>query len=551
MDSMSTTDSPQPEMPEATAAPNLGQPLTPEMAGLPVADWDYQQPKRGQIRPGVILAIGEQEIIVGLDAKRDGVVPFADMLRMGPEALAQLSVGDRVEVYVLHPEDQDGNLVVSLFQARQAQAWQQAEELEKSGKIWDGQVVGYNKGGLVVPVGDIRGFVPASQIPGFPQGLSQEERLHRLSSMVGQTTRVKVIELNRRNRRLILSALAADRELREQQREQLLEQLREGEVRSGTISSLCSFGAFVDLGGAEGLVHLSELSWRRVRHPREVVNVGDQVEVYVLRLDEENKRIGLSLKRLEPEPWARVEDRYELGQLVEGVVTNVVDFGAFAQIDEGVEGLIHISELTEQPISHPREMVRKGDLLCLRIIRIDLRRKRLGLSLKRVLDGEWTDWAARQPMVAGRPRPVPQPPQPKAEPVAAAPEAEEDVREPAEPLAEEQLQEAEPVPVAVEEVAGPAEPLAEEQPQEAEPEPVAGEEIAEPAEPSADEQLPEAEPQPVASEEIAEPAEPSAEEQPQEAEPVPIAAEEIPEAEDSPDLEQASDQAGAMVEEAD
>jgi len=365
------------------------------MAGLPVEDWDYLQPRRGQIRPGVILTIGEQEIIVGLDAKHDGIVPYADMQRMGPEALAALSVGARVDVYVLQPEDQDGNLVISLYQARQSQAWKRAEELAESAESWEGQVIGYNKGGLVVPIGDVRGFVPASQIPGFPQGMNQEERIQRLADMVGETLRVKVIEINRGNRRLILSAVAADREWRQLQREQLLDQLREGEVRRGFVSSLCSFGAFVDLGGAEGLVHLSELSWQRVRHPKEVINVGAEVEVYILRLDHEHKRIGLSLKRLQPEPWALVEDKYELGQLVEGVVTNVVEFGAFAQIEEGVEGLIHVSELTDQPISHPREVVKKGDLLLLRIIRIDLRRKRLGLSLKRVLESEWAEWAAR------------------------------------------------------------------------------------------------------------------------------------------------------------
>jgi predicted RNA-binding protein with RPS1 domain len=206
---------------------------------------------------------------------------------------------------------------------------------------------------------------------------------------------VKVIEINKRNRRLILSATAAQREWRQVQRERLLDELREGEVRQGKVSSLCAFGAFVDLGGADGLVHLSELSWRRVRHPREVVRVDQEVEVYVLRLDRDKKRIGLSLKRLQPEPWALVEDKYELGQLVEGLVTNVTDFGAFAEIEEGVEGLIHVSELTDGTISHPREVVKRGDMLLLRIIRIDIRRKRLGLSLKRVLESEWAEWAAK------------------------------------------------------------------------------------------------------------------------------------------------------------
>jgi small subunit ribosomal protein S1 len=266
--------------------------------------------------------------------------------------------------------------------------------LADNGEIWEAEVEGYNKGGLVVPLDEIRGFVPASQVPDFPRGLNQEERLQRLSERVGDTLMVKVIEINRRKRRLILSARAAEREYREEKREQLLEALREGEVRSGRVSSLASFGAFVDLGGADGLVHISELSWRRVRHPREVVSVGDKVDVYVLRLDQERKRIGLSLKRLQPEPWTLVEEKYELGQLIEGVVTNVVDFGAFAEIEEGIEGLIHVSELTDGSISHPREVVKKGDLLLLRIIRIDARRRRLGLSLKRVLESEWAEWAA-------------------------------------------------------------------------------------------------------------------------------------------------------------
>lgn len=378
-----------------TSAPSLPQPGSPEMAGLPMQDWDYQQPKRGQIRPGVILSIGEQEIIVGLDAKRDGIVPYADLQRMGPEAVARLSAGDRVDVLVLQTEELEGNLVVSIYQARQMKDWQRAAELAESGEIVEVPVIGYNKGGLVVPVGELRGFVPASQIPGFPQGLSQEERLRRLSEMVGESLRVKVTELDRRSRRLILSAVAAEREWRQAQRERLMGELREGQVKSGRVSSLAAFGAFVDLGGAEGLVHLSELSWHRVRHPREVLRVGDEVEVYVMSLDEENKRIGLSLKRLQPEPWALVEDKYELGQLVEGAVTNVVDFGAFAQIEEAIEGLIHVSELTDEPLTHPRDIVRRGDILLLRIIRIDLRRKRLGLSLKRVLDSEWSDWASK------------------------------------------------------------------------------------------------------------------------------------------------------------
>jgi small subunit ribosomal protein S1 len=412
---------------------------TGEMGDLPVEDWDYQQPKRGQIRPGVILSIGEQEIIVDVDAKRDGLVPFADMQRMGDEALAELSAGDEVMVYILRPEDQDGNLLVSLFQARQAQAWQRVGSFLESGEVIETEIIGYNKGGLVAPVQDIRGFIPASQVPGFPQGLRQEERLERLSGLVGEKVQVKVIEFNRRNRRLILSATAAQRQWRKRERERLLDELREGEVRHGVVSSLCSFGAFVDLGGADGLVHLSELSWRRVRHPREVLRVGQEVDAYVLRLDKERKRIGLSLKRLQAEPWALVEDKYELGQLVECVVTNVVDFGAFAEIEEGVEGLIHVSELSDQPISHPKEVVKKGDLLLLRIIRIDIRRKRLGLSLKRVLESELAEWAARLALdeaeAAKAAEPEPSEAGEMEAPAAEVPEVGDEVDEP--PVLEE------------------------------------------------------------------------------------------------------------------
>jgi small subunit ribosomal protein S1 len=466
-----------------------GATSSPEMEELPMEDWDYQRPRRGQVRPGVILAIRDQEIIIDVGAKRDGIVPYADMQRLGPEAVEALSVGQEIPVHILRPEDKEGNLLVSLFLARQAAAWEKAQGLFENGTAWEVEITGYNKGGVVVPLDEIRGFVPASQIPGFPMGLSQEDRLTRLSEYVGDKIQVKVIEINRRKRRLILSATAAQKQWRRRQREQLLEELREGEVRTGTVSSLCSFGAFVDLGGADGLVHISELSWRRVRHPREVVSVGEEVEVYVLRLDHERNRIGLSIKRLEPEPWALVEDKYELGQLVEGVVTNVVDFGAFAEIEAGVEGLIHVSELADAQINHPKEVVKKGDLLLLRIIRIDARRKRLGLSLKRVLESEWAEWAAR---LAKEEKAQEKESAAKKEP--AEPEAEEPVEAEAETTAEAEAEVGVPAeveaPVKAEaEVEAPAEVEAEvEAPAEAEVEAPA--EVETPAEAEAEVEAP-------------------------------------------------------------
>jgi small subunit ribosomal protein S1 len=220
--------------------------------------------------------------------------------------------------------------------------------------------------------------------------------------MVGKMLRLKVIEIDRSRNRLILSERAAMREWRKQHKEKLLASLQEGDVRSGEVISLCDFGAFVDLGGADGLIHLSELSWRRVAHPNEVLAIGDQVEVYVLNVDRERKRIGLSLKRLQDDPWTKITKSYQEGQLVEGTVTKLVKFGAFARISEDdIEGLIHISELSDQHITHPKEVVQEGQVVALRVIRIDPDRRRIGLSLKRVDSAEYldVDWQAHQDVV--------------------------------------------------------------------------------------------------------------------------------------------------------
>ena len=260
-------------------------------------------------------------------------------------------------------------------------------------------VAGYNKGGLIVRLGKVRGFVPASQLTTRRQRAQGEtlsgEDLR--AQLVGQKLQLKIIELDRERNRLILSERAAMREWRRQQKAQLLADLREGDIRRGEVISLCDFGAFVDLGGADGLVHLSELSWRRVAHPSEVLKVGDEVEVYVLNVDRERKRIGLSLKRLQPDPWTQAVNKYTVGQLVEGTITKLVKFGAFARLsDDDIEGLIHISELSDQHVTHPKEVVKEGDVLTLRVIRVDAQRRRIGLSLKQVASGEYAeaDWQA-------------------------------------------------------------------------------------------------------------------------------------------------------------
>lgn len=279
--------------------------------------YDYRPPRRGDIRQGVVLSVDSERVVLDLGLKRDGIVSAADLQRFGQDPAAGIQAGDEVPAFILKPENRDGNIPVSLYRARREQDWLEAQKFLNNGKIWEGEVTGYNKGGLIVPFGKVRGFVPASLIERFPRGLEPGEKQRRLAEWVGQRLSLKVIEVDRRRRRLIFSERAGRRVWRKKQRQRLLNELCEGDVVRGTVSTLRDFGAFVDLGGADGLVHISELSWGRIRHPREVVRPGDEVEVYVLRLDHERKRIALSLKRLQPDPWTLVDVKYEVGKLVE------------------------------------------------------------------------------------------------------------------------------------------------------------------------------------------------------------------------------------------
>jgi len=268
-------------------------------------------------------------------------------------------------------------------EVRLQQAWQLAQTSFENDEILELEVTGYNRGGLLVRFNEqLRGFVPASQLLNSPNHLDDEERRAELAKRVGENLSLKIIDLDRDHNRLILSERAA---MSDEEREaRLLAQLCEGDILRGRVTNLCSFGAFVDLGGIEGLIHVSEMSWGRIGHPSEVVRSGDEVEVYVINVNREEKKIGLSLKRLQPDPWTTVEERYQVGQLVEGVITNVVSFGAFARIEEGLEGLIHISELAEGTFLHPRNVVKEGDVVTARILNIDSTNHRLGLSLRQV-----------------------------------------------------------------------------------------------------------------------------------------------------------------------
>jgi small subunit ribosomal protein S1 len=357
---------------------------------------NFQRLKRGDIVDGEIVSVTPTEVLVDVGAKSEGIVRAKELERLGRQGLESLQPGEKVSVYVVRPEDRDGNLILSIRRAEEESDWQLAQTLYETSDVFEGQVAGFNRGGLIVRIGRLRGFVPASQLAPGHQGSNKQQPEERWARLVGEPIQVKVIEINRKRKRLILSERAAVRQWREAQKEKLLDELRVGEVRQGVVSSLADFGAFVDLGGADGLVHLSELSWNRAAKPRDVLKPGQEVEVYVLNVDRERKRIALSLKRLEPEPWTTVESRYYVGQLVEGTITRLANFGAFALVNNELEGLIHISELSSGRINHPQDVVQQGEKHVMRIIRIDPERRRMGLSLKRVADPAYADldWRA-------------------------------------------------------------------------------------------------------------------------------------------------------------
>jgi small subunit ribosomal protein S1 len=363
-----------------------------DFAALLEASWAEETPERGDIVTGVVVAVDEQGLIVGIEGmKRDGIVPRKDLERMGVD-IDKYAEDDQIDVMIVRVEDEDGNLLLSVSQAQQTEDWKRAEELMENDGVWEGIVADANRGGVIVPFGNLRGFVPASHVLDLPRGLNEDERKMRMSRLVGQAISLKVIEVNRKRRRLVFSQRDANRGTREQRKEVLLDQLREGETRTGVVSGLRDFGAFVDLGGADGLIHISELAWHRVNHPREVLKVGDEVEVYILRLDAEGKRIGLSLKRLQDNPWSTVDELYHVGQLVEGVVSRVAQFGAFVSLDPGIEALLHTSQIADPPPEDPTLVVHEGQHLLMRVISVEADKQRLGLSLKEVGEDEKARW---------------------------------------------------------------------------------------------------------------------------------------------------------------
>lgn len=377
--------------------PSNGESMSDEMNSLQdlLDQHDYDMPQVGDIRTGTIVAITPQGLIVDLGLKRDGFVPLSDLQKLEPEERDELKANDDVPVYVLQTEDPD-NLIVSIHLARLNQDWIEAEALMASGEMFEGEVIGYNKGGVIVPYGRIRGFVPISHLTEFTTGMGERRRQQRLARMRGEMLGLKIIEVDRRRHRLVMSQREAQKEWEEKKRGELMETLKEGDIRTGRVSGLRDFGAFVDLGGADGLVHISELSWHRIAHPREVVKVGDEIEVYVLGINQETQRISLSRKKLLENPWTTVSQRYAVNQLVEGRITRILDYGAFAEIEPGIEGLLHLSQLSRGTVEDPRAVVKEGDLHLLRVVSIDQKRQRIGLSLKAVTPTEQIEWMAER-----------------------------------------------------------------------------------------------------------------------------------------------------------
>jgi small subunit ribosomal protein S1 len=355
---------------------------------------DIDFPKAGEIKQGVIASITNTpgQILVGIGGKSEGVISGREFDLIPPEDLAELKVGQEIPVYVISHDEGNANTVLSYMRAREEVGWQEAEELLNSRNPIHSSIIGYNKGGLIVPVAGLRGFVPASQISLTRRAsVSGDTPEQRWGKMISQEIDVCLIEIDRERHRLILSERAASTETHDSVKSRVIDELVEGDAYNGRVTSLADFGAFVNINGADGLVHLSEISWEHIQHPGETLKVGQEVKVKVISIDREKKRIGLSIRQLQHDPWSEKAARYNVGQLVEGTITQLTKFGAFARLDDDIEGLIHISEISEKRIEHPREVLHEGDTLTLRVIKIDPANHRIGLSLRKVESMAYAD----------------------------------------------------------------------------------------------------------------------------------------------------------------
>jgi small subunit ribosomal protein S1 len=376
------------EEPEPAPARDLGPEPTTMEELLAEQDSDIKSFKHGDVVEGAVVRIDKDEILVDIGAKSEGVVSNRELYGRHAESQPQLAIGDIVLVYVLQPESQEGHAVLSLRRAGLERKWRSMQEQFEAGVIIEAPVIDHNKGGLIVDCG-IRGFVPISQIVDFPRRPQNDqprdaaqEIAEKLMPFVGRKLRLKILEVNRKANRLILSEKVALYEERREKRDELFSSLQVGQKVTGTVRSIAPFGVFIDLGGIDGLVHKSELSWNKVNNPESGYKVGEEVEAEVIDINHERGRISLSIRRLQPDPWHSTVADFNVGDVIDGTVTKLVNFGAFVRVRDGLEGLIHISELSHQRVAHPGDVVHEGQALKLKIISLDSERHRLGLSLK-------------------------------------------------------------------------------------------------------------------------------------------------------------------------
>ncbi|HWG09071.1 MAG TPA: 30S ribosomal protein S1 [Solirubrobacteraceae bacterium] len=454
-----------------------------EVDGAIVPNYEatFRTIEEGEVVTGHVVRIDKDEVLVDIGYKSEGVIPANELsIRKSVDPKDEVHLGEEVDAIVMTKEDQDGRLIMSKKRARFEKAWRRIETAAESGEPVEGTVIEVVKGGLIIDLG-VRGFLPAS--------LVDIRRVPNLDEYMGTKIETKVIELNRSRNNVVLSRRAVLEEERKEVRQQILDRLQPGLVVEGQISNIVDFGAFVDLDGIDGLIHISELSWSHVNHPSEILSIGDTVKVKVLDIDRERQRISLGLKQTQEDPWQRIVDTYSVGDELEGKVTKVVTFGAFVEILDGVEGLVHISELAPHHVESPREIVHPGDEIRVKILEIDSERRRLSLSAKRVEDqilpvsrpgepaqpAEGADAGAEAPSAEatsaeGEPAPAAE--------VAEAPTADGTATDDAEPAATEAASEAAP------EAAAPAsaEPVAEQTDADAQAQAAASEEPAAQAE---------------------------------------------------------------------
>src|SRR5881296_3785884 len=334
----------------------------------------FKTPNHGDIVDGIVVRVDPDEVLVDIGAKAEGVISSKELGLRGEADALGLEPGDQIKVFVLQPENEEGNVVLSLRRARAETTWLVAAEKQTDGSVIEADVREQNKGGLIVNVLGLRGFLPSSQVARAYAG--------SLESLVGQRIAVKILEVNRKRNRLIVSQKAAEDEDRARKREELFSRLQTGTTVKGTVSGITSYGAFVDIGGADGLIHISELSWDRVSKVTDILTVGQEVQVKVIKLDPDTSRISLSLRQLGQDPWDHIEKRFPPGAIVEGEVTKIKKYGAFLQIGDGIEGLLHISELAWEHVEHTEDVVHPGQKLRVRVLQADRSRRRISLSLK-------------------------------------------------------------------------------------------------------------------------------------------------------------------------